>query len=517
LENGLGSGLEDGLENGTGSGLGSGLENDRFDGTPLLAALAGRTGSDRLGFHMPGHQKGKGMWEPFERLLRQAGPDMDLTELPGLDHLTAPEGCLREAQEHMARLYGTDATFFLINGASVGLMAAVLAMNAPGKTLWLPADAHISLHHALVLSGGKPAYAPVRTDPVWGVSLGADADAWERVLCEYTDGDLAVAVHPNYHGVGAPLEQLAALLKERPGAAWLVDEAHGAHLPFTGAGPKSAAAYLPDALVHGTHKTMGSMTQTALLHCMNPVWFERLRESLRLLQSSSPSYVLMASLEAMGGYIETHGRQRFREMAALAAETARGIRAIGGYRLFRDETDAGETDPCRITFSAADLGLSGHDLAGILRERYKIDVEMDTDFYVLCMLTVGHDAGDVERLLSALRQIAGERVKLASAGLAPAKFAPAKAVSPVLRETVVAVERTPREVFFCEREAVCLEQAQGRLAAGIVAVYPPGVPLIFPGQRLKDDDTRRIAEIRDMGGALTGLLSGGRIQVCGEG
>ncbi|MDR1204730.1 MAG: hypothetical protein LBL26_04515 [Peptococcaceae bacterium] len=496
-----------------GSGSESVPENDLFEGAPLLAALAGKAGSGRLGFHMPGHQRGKGMWAPFERFLREAGPAMDLTELPGLDSLMAPEGCLRDAQERMARLYGTSAAFFLINGASVGLMAAVLAMNAPGKTLWLPADAHVSLHHAMVLSGGRPAYAPVRTDPVWGVSLGVDARAWERMLDGGADGDLAVTVHPGYHGVGAPLDRLAASLKKRPGTAWLVDEAHGAHLPFTGVGPKSALTYVPDALVHGTHKTLGSLTQTALLHCVNPAWSGRLGEALRLLQSSSPSYMLMASLEAMGRYIETEGREKLQEMASLASETAQGIRDIGGYRLFQDEADAGETDPCKITFSAAELGLSGHDLAGILRERYEIDVEMDTDFYVLCMLTIGHGSGDVRRLLSALRQIARDRAGSASVKPASVKSAPD---SLIRQSAAVTVERTPREVFFSEREAVGLTQARGRLAAGAVAVYPPGTPLIFPGQRLNGGDIERLVEIRGKGGVLTGLLSGGRIQVCRE-
>jgi arginine/lysine/ornithine decarboxylase len=336
-----------------------------------------------------------------------------------------------------------------------------------------------------------------------------DARAWERLLGEGADGDLAVTVHPSYYGVGAPLDQLAVSLKERPGIAWLVDEAHGAHLPFTGAGPRSALTYSPDALVHGTHKTLGSLTQTALLHCVNPVWFGRLEEALRLLQSSSPSYVLMASLEAMRRYIETEGKRKLREMASLASETAQGIRDIGGYRLFQDEADAGETDPCKITFSAVELGLSGHSLAEILRERYKIDVEMETDFCVLCMLTVGHGSGDVRRLLSALRQIAGDR-----AGSAPVKPAP---VSLIRQSGAVTVERTPREVFFREREAVRLTQARGRLAAGAVTAYPPGAPLIFPGQRLNDDDIGRIAEIQGKGGALTGILSGGRIQVCREG
>jgi arginine decarboxylase len=200
-------------------------------------------------------------------------------------------------------------------------------------------------------------------------------------------------------------------------------------------------------------------------------------------------------------------------MASLASEAAQGIRDIGGYRLFQDETDAGATDHCKLTFSAAELGLSGRELAKILREQYKIDTEMDTDFYVLCMLTIGHDSGDVRRLLSALRRIAGERVR---AGAAPLRPAPAGIGFLAGRKTAFVLERTPREVFFHGRETTSLTQAAGRLAAGVVAVYPPGAPLIFPGQRLSDEDTRRIAEIRDMGGVLTGLSSDGQIQVCRE-
>jgi arginine/lysine/ornithine decarboxylase len=166
--------------------------------------------------------------------------------------------------------------------------------------------------------------------------------------------------------------------------------------------------------------------------------------------------------------------------------------------------------------------LSGHGLAEILREQYGIYVEMETDFFVLCMLTVGHDSGDIRRLLSALRRIAGERAgsapvrSAAPVGTAQAGTAPTVTASLILRGRPVMMERTPREVFFCERDVVSLARARDRLAANAVTAYPPGVPLIFPGQRLEDEDTRRIEEFRNAGGVLTGLLGDGRIQVCRE-
>jgi arginine/lysine/ornithine decarboxylase len=489
-----------------------------FEAAPLLMALAGKAGDDWLGFHMPGHQRGKGLWKPFESLLREKGPAMDLSELPELDNLRMPEGCIKEAQANMSRLYGAAATFFLVNGASVGLMAAVLAMNAPGKTVWIAEDAHISLYHALVLTGGRPALAPVKVDPVWGVSLGVDIDAWKYLLAHEMDGDLAVSTHPSYHGVGAPLSALAASLESRPEAAWLVDEAHGAHLPFGAGALPSAMGFSADAVVHSTHKMLGSLTQSALLHSLNPAWTARLAEALGMLQSTSPSYLLMASLDAVNGYMAADGRRKLLELESLAGELAQGIRDIGGYRLFQDEVGGDyQIDACKITLSGVELGLSGFDLAGILQRQFRIDVEMSTDFYVLCLLTMGHGIGDIQRMLSALRQIAetraGCRAPCARAVRNKGGLAYGDRYG---RLAPVTLERTPRDVYFESKDMVSLAQAQGRLAANIVAAYPPGIPLIYPGQRLSQHDTERIMAVKEAGGALTGLLEGDRVQVCRE-
>jgi arginine/lysine/ornithine decarboxylase len=374
---------------------------------------------------------------------------------------------------------------------------------------------HVSLYHALVLSGGRPLLAPVKVDPVWGVPLGVDLGAWKQGLAHGADGDLAVSLHPTYHGVAAPLAALAASLESRPGAAWLVDEAHGAHLPFGAGLLPSAMGFPADAVVHSTHKMMGSLTQSALLHSLNPAWTGRLAEALDLLQSTSPSYLLMASLDAVGGYMETGGRRKLRELEALAEALAQGIRDIGGYRLFQDEAGGGyQIDPCKVTLSGWELGLSGFDLAGMLREEFRIDVEMATDFYVLCLLTMGHEPGDIQRLLSALRQIAGKRAGGGPVRARRGHGGPA-CVRPALAPAIL--ERAPRDVYFGPKEMVGLAQARGRLAACIVAAYPPGVPLVYPGQRLSQDDTERILAAKAAGGALSGLLDGDRLQVCSEG
>jgi arginine/lysine/ornithine decarboxylase len=489
-----------------------------FETTPLLRALAGKAGDDWLGFHMPGHQRGKGLWKPFSAFLRDKGPAVDLTELPELDNLRMPQGCIKEAQAHMARLYGAAATFFLVNGASVGLMAALLAMNAPGKAVWIAEDAHISLYHALVLTGGRPMPAPVKVDPVWGISLGVDMDAWKHLLAHETDGDLAVSTHPSYHGVGAPLAALAASLEARPEVAWLVDESHGAHLPFIAGALPSAMDFPADAVVHSTHKMLGSLTQAALLHSLNPAWTGRLAETLCILHSTSPSYLLMASLDAVAGYMAADGRRKLLDLESLAGELAQGIRDIGGYRLFQDEVGGGYSmDVCKITLSGAELGLSGFDLAGILRRQFKIDVEMSTDFYVLCLLTMGHEIGDIRRILSALKHIAGT---CATGGTLRARTGRDKG-GPACgkgygRLGPVILERTPRDVYFEPKEIVSLSQARGRLAAHIVAAYPPGTPLVYPGQRLSQQDADRIMAVKEAGGALTGLLEGDRVQVCRE-
>jgi arginine/lysine/ornithine decarboxylase len=539
---------------------------------PLLAAMAARAGQ-KAGFHTPGHQKGRGLWPAFAQLLAQWGPALDLTELPGLDVLGAPAGCIEESQNAMAALTGAAATFYLVNGATAGAEAAILALSGPGSRVFVPAHAHISVYHGLVLSGGHPLILPCEIDEEWGLPLSAapepaDWAAWAAyapagreeppaVGQGKSGGNLWITVNPTYHGIGADLAGVRAALDQRPGCRWLVDEAHGVHLPFlspvtagaaaTGAGPApsvgaassagspapsagpapaaaaspalgagSALRWQAQAVAQSAHKLGGGFTQTGLLHCGDRRLAKDFRQAINILQSSSPSYLLLASLDAWQAFLRDDGRRRLALARELALELAAAIRGIGGYRLWQDELPPGTVwDPCKLTLSGRELGLSGFQLAELLGRDFGIDTELAADAYVLLLITLGHTRRDIRRLAQALLAISDRysrrgrlkeelrakdgqgqkngwgqkngRVPREGRALATAPLSAYQAgIAAWYRgeQKILQPELSPREVFFRPGQWVPLREAAGRLAAAAVVPYPPGIPLIYPGCRI---------------------------------
>ena len=338
----------------------------------LLEALSAHAAENRLGLHTPGHQQGKGLLPAFSRLLADYGAALDLTELPGLDCLAAPAGCLAKSQEDFAALTGSSEAFYLVNGATGGLQAAMLAMSGPGVPTFFPAFAHASIYQGLVLSGGWPMVLPCSVDRRWGLPLGIDKEAAGAVLAGKEAGQgeaLWVSVNPTYHGVMADLAWEKETLAAHPQWAWLEDEAHGAHLPYVraetgcftdGASAKSrtglssadakdaadrrrgsAIAFGAQAVVQSLHKMAAGFTQTAVLHCCHVPLAAKLRETVNILQSSSPSYLLLASIDAWKTFLANGGREDLRRTDRLAEEVACQIRAMGAYRLWQDELPDG--------------------------------------------------------------------------------------------------------------------------------------------------------------------------------
>lgn len=491
---------------------------------PLLAALACHAGGKKGGFHMPGHHQGRGQWPPFSRLLAEQGQALDLTELPGLDNLGAPAGCIEQSQKAMACLAGSQEVFYLVNGSTAGLEAAILAMSSSEIPTIMSAHCHMAILQGLILSGSKPVILPCLIDREWGLPLGVDqAAATAYFNNSGTDAKgLWISLNPTYNGVIADLAWEKELLRARPAWGWLVDEAHGAHLPFVN---KTAGALYwgADTVVQSVHKMGCGFTQTALLHCNNRQLSGRLRQTVNIMQSSSPSYLLLASLDAWQACLRTDGVKRLQETEELARELAGGIRALGGYRLWQDELPASyAVDPRKITVSSGELGLNGFALAALLRQQYGIDTELAADDYVLFMVNLGFAPEQGDYLLKALREIqendgwgrekAGENGKKQRAKKAESKKLLAGLYRPGQKPW--RPELSPREAFFRPRQKVKLEEAQGRLAALPLAPYPPGVPLVFPGMVIGQEAVAGLKGWLQAGQSCTGLeLTGGQVFV----
>ena len=511
---------------------------------PLLQAMANYADAGRLGFHMPGHQQGKAFLPFFRRLLAGYGAAFDLTELPDLDNLAAPAGCIEESQAAMARLYGSKSAYYLINGASAGLEAAMLAFSGPGVPTIMPAHCHAAICNGLILSGSRPFILPSLVDPVWGLPLGLDrraALAWlapgevgacpDDSLRACAAKCLWISINPGYHGLLADPAWDKSILDTYPGWNWVADEAHGAHLPFVDienaaagfrAGRQySALSHGAHAVIHSIHKMGTGFTQTGVLHCTMHQPDDRLRQALTILQSSSPSYLLMASLDAWQAFLHDNGAVLLQETQSLALELAERIRACGDYRLWQDELPAGyATDPRKITLSPAELGMNGVELAQALRRDFCIDVELAAQSHILLIVNPGHQESDICRMANALRAIrnasprrnaavqphafAANRIsgKLPGEGPDPRK-APTESFRPGQKPRQTAL--SPREAFFRPRERIRLDEAASRIAADAVTPYPPGIPLLFPGMEIDSGTLASVLAIRQAALPCAGL------------
>lgn len=485
--------------------------------TPLLKKISEYLQHTRAGFHTPGHQQGKGCLAELRELFGTRALNMDLTEVPGLDNLQAPTGCLKDSQALAARLFGAQATFYLVNGSTVGLQAALLALNPPGGKVLIPRHAHIAVLNGLVLSGGRPVIMPVKVERKWGFPLGVSPRALSTFLSKQEESGeavrLAVTVQPTYQGIGFNAAKVRQYFAAQ-GISQIVDEAHGAHLYFQDKYPLSMQREKADLVIQSTHKTLAALTQASMLHVNKEELLEPVGAALHLLQTTSPSYLLMASLDGVQAQMAGDGASLVEQALELAAFLRRELACIPGYEIFsleqssRFEPSSGfesfpgasflsagadkETDdwaqdddcyqdPTKVLVSAAGLGLTGWELAEILREKYGVVVELADYYYVLFLITLGHSKEDVEKAIRALREIRKEH--WAGGG----KRAPLKNLNTACYEKPVDLVLSPRKVYYSMKEELNLHQSVGRICGAPLVIYPPGIPCLWPGQLIEKE------------------------------
>jgi len=473
---------------------------------PLITALSACIKQGNTGFHTPGHRQGRGCDLVYRRLMQKGALKMDLTEIPGLDNLKNPTGCLKESQELAARLFGAGMTFYLVNGSTVGLQAALLAVNKPGEKIIVAGNSHVSIINGLVLSGGIPVPAPVDIDPVWGIPLGIKEARLRELLEEHRDCRTVVLTHPSYQGIGGDICGLTRLARNRQ-LTLIVDEAHGAHLYFFKEAHFSAQKQKPDIVVHSAHKTLAALTQSSMLHVNNSELFSAVREALDVLQTTSPSYLLLASLDAVQGQMSAGGEALVEKAAELAETLRRAVRGMQGYQVYEARQEEGWfTDPLRVIVSAAGLGLTGWELASLLRTK-GIEVEQSSYGFVLFLINAGHSRYDIERTVRAL-----DRLRACGKGSPLPSLDHSAGLEGEKREIVL----SPRQVFGRLKEEVGLREAEGRMAGKPVTVYPPGIPVVWPGEVIR---RRHLDYLRWASGCrllIQGLSPDQKIQVLAD-
>lgn len=465
---------------------------------PILTALLQRQSQRTLPFHTPGHQQGRGSLPILHDLLGKALA-LDLTELPGLDNLAAPAGPIAQAQTLAAKTFGSDRTWFVVNGSSVGIMAALLATVKEGDTLLLPRNVHQSVISGLILSGAKPVFLTPEQNTTWGIAYPLEPDVVAQGLAAHPETKAVFLVSPTYEGLCSPIGEIANLV-HGCNLPLIVDEAHGSHLGVHPQLPPSALSQGADVVIQSSHKTLTALTQAAMLHHQGDrVDPQLLHHCLTLLQTTSPSYLLLASLDAARHQRATQGLAHYEQLLGAIAQCWITLDRRGIPRL---DYLPSRIDPTRLTLATWPLGLTGFAVDEWLDQQAKITAEFPSWHSLTFFWGWGTNAQMLDSFLKGIDQLL-QAHPICCHTPPTTGFDLAKVVMPILSEPHL----TPRQAFFAPQEIVTLHQAIGRISATSVCPYPPGIPLFLPGEIITPGAIAPVDPILKARGLITGLVN----------
>ena len=471
---------------------------NNFSEMPLLSALQKMVQKTHAAFYAPGHKHGKGAHRSIEDLIGKAVFQADLSELPELDNLFAPEGAIAEAQELAAETFGASKTWFLINGSTAGIMAAILATCGTGEKIILPRNIHQSAIAGLILSGAIPIFVNPEYDPQEGLAYNVAPARLAQALREHPDTKAVMMLHPTYQGICTDLEAIAKVTHSY-NIPLLVDEAHGAHFAFHHDLPPSALSSGADLTVQSTHKTLSAMTQASMLHIQgNRVCSQRISKALQLVQSTSPSYLLLASLDAARQQMATEGNELMIQTMAIANQAHSEIAKIPNLSVLTRKTQPGckYIDPTRLTINISQLGITGFEADEILHEQLGVTCELPLLQHLTFIISLGNTAEDIQQLIQACRFISqsatSEIISYFKIIPDPLSFSPCPA------------KISPRDAYFANTEPTPIDQAGDRLCGELICPYPPGIPLLMPGEIITTEVINYLNQLVIAGGTITG-------------
>ena len=466
--------------------------------TPLADAVLRYTGLGVLPMHTPGHKGGRGAHPVLRRFFTEEGLRSDVSLSAELDDLHAPTGCIRAAEELAAEAYGADAAYFMVNGTTGAVHTMLMAALAPGETILVPRNVHRSIVGAMILTGVRPIYMQPEIDTRLGIAMGVSLHTVEAAVREHPEARAVLLVYPTYYGVATELSAIANFLHAND-MLLLTDAAHGAHFAFSDALPPSAMAAGADLSAESTHKLLGSLTQTSMLLARGGlVSTERIRAASGIVQSTSPNELLLASLDLARAQMAGEGRVRLAEAIRAAEELRRSINEIEGLWAFGAEYMGADgmaaLDPLKITVQVTGLGLSGFAAEEELRRR-NVACELADARNVLLLLSYADGERETERVLAALRGMAEEHAPMCTSRGAAAFLA-----LPPTPETAL----LPRDAYFARSEHVDVGTAEGRIAAETIVFYPPGIPVLAPGDVIDGATLAYLRAMKAVGARVVG-------------
>jgi arginine decarboxylase len=444
--------------------------------TPLMDVLLARAKREVTSFHTPGHKNGQGVDPKLRAFTGRNVYKLDVTVFPEVDSLHDPVGPIKKAQILMAQAYGVKQSFFLVNGSSVGNMAMLMSACHPGDSVIISRNAHKSTLSGIILSGVWPIWIQPKVDQHLDIIFDSDAAQIEEALRKFPEAKAVFVTSPTYHGVTTDLKKIAEICHAN-GKLLLVDEAHGAHLKFHKDLPLSAVEAGADMCVQSTHKILSAVSQASVLHVnSDAIDINRVRKVLSILQTTSPNYFMLASLDAARRQAYFHGQKTFSRIIRLAEEARERINRLQRIYCFTQgeiRAKGYDLDVTKLTLNVTRTGLSGHDVEHKLAFDYGIQVDCADLFNLIAIMGSGTTRHDVEKLLTALEDID--------------KKEPGQERNWVLQLPSLSTEMvmTPRDVFLQHHsKRVPLSRAAGHISAQTLTPYPPGIPVLIPGERI---------------------------------
>ena len=479
----------------------------------LINRLAAYARSDMYPFHMPGHKRRTGPEDSFMNSCVDSFTNpfaVDITEIEGFDNLHHPEGILKDSMKWAADVYGADQTYYMINGSTGGILAAVCGSVPRGGRILVSRNCHKSVYHGICLNQLKTSYVYPQEIEGVGIQGGITAEDVDRMLNRYMDTQAVLIVCPTYDGIVSDIEAIARIV-HRAGLPLIVDEAHGAHFRYDAMFPASALDLGADVVIQSVHKTLPSLTQTALLHikCNRPdggcyADRERIDRYIHMVQSSSPSYVLMASIENSIYQMEQtdtapYGKQLHKLRRRLGQMRHLRLADTGliGQAGIRDQDISkivvSTRGTCLYPAEEGLTGFTGAQLDDILRREYHLEMEMCGADYVTAITTVMDSGEGLERLGDALTRIDSQ---LTDAGYKPdGRSGNQKSVYSMRCDTAMSMGEAMEE----NMASVGLEDSAGCISGEFVYIYPPGIPIVAPGEWISRPILEVILEYRDKG------------------
>lgn len=464
--------------------------------TPLLDAIKAYHLEGVIPFDVPGHKHGKGIPE-LREFLGETVMQVDVNSMKCLDNLGNPTGVIAESEALLAQAYGAEKAFFLVNGTSAGVQAMIMSVCGPGDKLILPRNAHKSATNGLVMSGAMPVYVQPAFHSELGIALGVDTKSVERAIQENPDAKAVFLINPTYYGSTSDLKAIVNLAHDH-NMVVLVDEAHGAHLHFHTELPTSAMEAGADLSAVSLHKTGGSLTQaSALIMQGDLIDSKYIRKIINLNQTTSASYLLMTSLDVARKNLAIRGEALIGTVLNHSREARRAINEIDGLYAFGKELECqGGThafDETKLVINVRGLGLTGFEVYDKLRDEYGIQMELGDTENVLAIVSLGDCDKSLGSLIEALRSISKKH------------FGLEKERKAIEKPHELKLEVSPREAFYAHKASIALTDAVGRISGESIMAYPPGIPVVTPGELITEEVVSYLEFLKEAETMLTDM------------